>query len=81
MDVKNVLLQGELEEQMYMVQPLGFHSGTNTSVVCRLKKFLYGLKQALRLEHEGHATTVSDGLCDVEIRLFFVHPERSSWTG
>ena len=34
MDVKNVFLQGEVEERVYMVQPPRFQSGVNTSVVC-----------------------------------------------
>ena len=32
------------------------------------------------LERKDHAATASDGLCDVEIRLFLVHPERSTQT-
>ena len=69
MDVKNVFLQGELEEHVYMVQPPRFHSGTNTSAVCHLKKSLYGLKQAtgmwtakitLRLRRMGFVPSNSD---------------------
>ena len=48
MDGENAFLQGELEEQVYMIQSPGFHSGMNTSAMCRLKKFVYGLKQAPR---------------------------------
>ena len=48
MDVKNVFLQGELEEHVFMVQPPGFQSEMNKSIICRLKKSLYGLKQAPR---------------------------------
>jgi hypothetical protein len=40
MDAKNAFLQGQLDEQVYMVQPPGFHSETNSSAVCRLKKSL-----------------------------------------
>eukprot|EP00253_Pinus_taeda_P024351 PITA_24351 len=47
MDVKSVFLHGDLHEEIYMEQPLGFIQ-TNFSLVCRLKKSLYGLKQAPR---------------------------------
>ena len=47
-DVKNPFMQGELEDEVYMVQPPGFQFRMNISVVYRLKKSLYELKQAPR---------------------------------
>eukprot|EP00253_Pinus_taeda_P019897 PITA_19897 len=38
---------GDLHEEIYMEQPIGFIQ-TDSSLVCRLKKALYGLKQAPR---------------------------------
>eukprot|EP00253_Pinus_taeda_P029104 PITA_29104 len=45
MDVKSTFLHGELHEEIYMEQPIGFIQ-TDSSLVCRLKKSLYGLEQA-----------------------------------
>jgi hypothetical protein len=44
-DIKGVYLNGELtnDKHIYMCQPPGYTNGT---LVCRLKKTLYGLKQS-----------------------------------
>eukprot|EP00253_Pinus_taeda_P001858 PITA_01858 len=47
MDVKSAFLHGDLHEEIYMEQPLGFIQ-TDSSLVCRPKKSLYGLKQVPR---------------------------------
>lgn len=47
MDAVTAFLQGDLNENIYMLQPEGFSD--NTGKVCHLKKSLYGLKQASRM--------------------------------
>ncbi len=45
-DIKTAFLNGEVDTDIYMMQPPGFVD--NTSFVCKLKKCLYGLKQSPR---------------------------------
>lgn len=47
-DVKTAFLNGDLDEIIYMETPKGIET-QNTNMVCRLKKSLYGLKQASRV--------------------------------
>ena len=44
MDVKPAFLNGVVEEEVYVEQPLSFETHDRGSHVCRLKKDLYGLK-------------------------------------
>jgi hypothetical protein len=48
MDVKTALLNGIIEEEVYIEQPEGFETFDRESHVCRLERELYGLKQAPR---------------------------------
>ena len=46
MDVKTTFLNGVVEEEVYVEQPLCFETHDRESHVCRLNKDLYSLKQA-----------------------------------
>ncbi|GJZ57743.1 retrovirus-related pol polyprotein from transposon TNT 1-94 [Tanacetum coccineum] len=46
MDVKSAFLNGFINEEVYVVQPLGFIDFAKPNYVYKLKKALYGLKQA-----------------------------------
>jgi transposase InsO family protein len=48
MDVKTAFLNGNIEEELYMVQPEGFVDPKDAKKVCKLQRSIYELKQASR---------------------------------
>jgi histone deacetylase 1/2 len=60
LDVKNVFLDGVLEEEVYMRQPPGFEISHTPHYACKLDKALYGLKQAPRAWY----SRLSSKLCE-----------------
>ena len=52
MDIKSAFVNGYINEEVYVEQPLGFEDDKKSNHVCKLKKALYGLKQAPRAWYE-----------------------------
>jgi hypothetical protein len=73
MDVKSALLNGVLEEEVYVRKPPGFESEKYPHRVYKLRKALYGLKQAPRVWYGRlRGSCLSEGLrWERSIRLFF----------
>jgi hypothetical protein len=71
LDVKNVFLNGELHEEVYMKPPPRYF--VPDGMVCRLRRSLYGLKQAPRAWFQRFAsvvTTAGFSLSDHDPTLF-----------
>jgi len=49
LDVKSAFLYGPLDEEIYMEQPMGFKIKGKEHLVLRLRRAIYGLKQAARV--------------------------------
>jgi hypothetical protein len=48
MDVKTAFLNGNIDEELYMMQPEGFVNPKDADKVCKLQRSIYGMKQASR---------------------------------
>jgi hypothetical protein len=73
-DISSAFLNGELEEEVYLQQPEGFHKGAKNDFLLLLKG-LYGLRQSPRIWHKKLNTVlISLGfkqvLCDHSIWVF-----------
>lgn len=58
MDAVTAFLQGDVDEDIYVAQPEGFDDGTGR--VCKLKRAIYGLKQAGRQWNKKLDTTLKN---------------------
>lgn len=50
-DVKNAYLNGQLKEEVFMRQPVGYEVPGREELVCKLHRSLYGLKQSANVWH------------------------------
>ena len=74
MDVKIVLLNDIIEEELYIENTYGFLVHGKESHVCRLKKALYGLKKGMRVWYsriDNYPQSLGFTKSDVESNLYF----------
>nr|KYP56368.1 Retrovirus-related Pol polyprotein from transposon TNT 1-94 [Cajanus cajan] len=82
LDVKTTFLHGDLDENIYMVQPEGFQIVGKENLVCKLTKSLYVLKQAPRqwylkfenfMSRKGYKKCSMDQCCYLKKKNFILY--------
>ena len=79
LDIKNAFLHGDLAEEVYIEQPPGFVAQGEFGLVCKLRCFLYGLKQSLRAWFGCFSSIVQEFgmLCSLADHSVFYHHNSS----
>lgn len=75
-DVKNSFVHGDLQDEVFMKQPRGFVDPRYPDYVCKLRKWLYGLKEAPRTwnaKFTGYLPTLGFKISPSDLRLFVQH--------
>ena len=76
LDIKNVFLHGDVKKEVFMEQLLEFFAQKETYLACRLRKFLYGLKQFPQVWLGRFSKVIQDlGICNRVklIILYFIY--------
>src|SRR5712675_3043182 len=79
MDVKSAFLNGVLDEEIYMEQPIGFITPGTETKVCRLKRAIYGLKQASRtwnIQFHGFLTGIGFTQTHTDAGVYVDHQQQ-----
>ncbi|RZB87138.1 Pectin acetylesterase 2 isoform B [Glycine soja] len=82
LDIKNEFLHRELEEEIYMEQPPGFVAQGESSLVCKLRRSLYGLRQSPQAWFEKFSSVVQAfGMkqSEADHSVFYCHTSSSRW--
>lgn len=80
LDVKTAFLHGDLEEDIWMMQPPGYEEG-GPGIACHLRKALYGLRQAPRAWHtrlKGELEALSFMASEADPGLYIKHDKTAT---
>ena len=79
LDIKNAFLHGDLAEKVYMEQPPGFVAHGESGLVCRLRRFLYDLKQSPRVWFSRFSSIIQEFGMFRSTADHFVFYHHNSW--